>query len=153
MASIRNRITKGWIDTLNEEELKNFWDNKFKYHGDFLISEPKIKDTEMIKIKNDIGETIYLKAHELNSVLGGLLDKVIKEKGFDLYKETQTRLLEKIDEEVEKIESNTNRYFLDKIDALAEKIALNMINSEIEKRVKIKVDKKLNQMKKLLDDE
>lgn len=111
------------------------------------------KTSDVVKIKNDRGETVYLKEHELHDILERLLDKVIKEKGFDLYKETQTRLLENIDREVKKIETNTNRYFLDKIDALAEKIAENILNSEIERRVKLKVEKKLSQMKKLLDDE
>lgn len=116
----------------------------------FYDAEDYYKEIDTISVKNDEGDTIYLKEHEINDVLETLLDKVIKAKGIDLTNNFILELRQHIDDRANIIRKETMTYFADKIDKLAEKIAMSMIDSDIEKRVKEKVEIKLEQMRKLL---
>ncbi len=108
--------------------------------------------TDVVKVKTEKGDTIYLREFELNDILERVLDKAITEKGFNMYQTAEKKLLENIDEKVANLQKTTSNYFMDKIDKVAEEIANAMISAEIEKRIKLKFEQKMAQMKKIFED-
>ncbi len=103
-----------------------------------------------IRVVNENGESIMLRAHEITDVLENILDKVIEKKDIDLYRKINKSLKKHIDGNIEILDKEMKNYFYDKIDKVAENIAISMIDSEIEKQVKERVEAKLEEMRKLL---
>jgi len=104
----------------------------------------------VIRVNNDKGETLLLKKHEIADVLESILDKVIEQKDIDLYRKINTDLRKHINTNIEILDTETKKYFHDKIDKVAENIAVSMIDSEIERQVRERVEAKIEEMRKLL---
>jgi len=139
MARLPNSRPRGWIEN-----------NDAVYDDLSIKANPTQLDGDVIRVQNEDGNTLLLKRHEISDVLEGILEKVIEQKDIDLYKKINKDLRKHIDTNVEILNTETKKYFHDKIDKVAEDIAISMLDSEIEKRVREKVEAKLEEMRKLL---
>lgn len=107
-------------------------------------------DGAVIRVRNEDGDTLLLKKHELSDVLEGILNKLIEDKDIDLYKKVNSGLMKHIDENTKMLTDDSLKYYSDKIDKVAEDIAISMLDSEIEKQIRFRVEAKLEEMRKLL---
>lgn len=142
MARIVKRLSNGWIE--NNDAVYDDFSEGFR-------NNPRKPDGDVIRVQNSDGNTLLLKRHEIGDVLEDILNKVIEQKDIDLYKKINRDLRKHIDTNIEILNTETKKYFHDKIDKVAENIAIGMLDSEIEKQVRARIEVKLAEMRKVLD--
>lgn len=135
MAKVWDGLPRNWVDA--DEPVYND------------ISSRAV-DGAVIRVRNENGDSLLLKKSELSDVLEDILNKLIEEKDIDLYKKVNAGLKKYIDENTKLLKEDSLKYYSDKIDKVAEEIAISMLDTEIERQVKERVEAKLDEMRKLL---
>lgn len=129
--------------------------NTNTFNGDVRIDNhfgKNIFDKKVISYKNDKDEEYLFNKTELTEVLRDILIQeitLLEDKPLERFKEN---LLNKIDFLIIRLESELESYYETRINDIVERICVKMIDSEIEKRVTDKLNIKLEEIKKFLNE-
>lgn len=134
--------------TLNDYESKRQLKCRTNSRDDFS----DYVDDKVVKLHNENGNVIYIKPVELENVLQNMITKILEKEleSNDYYKEVSQALKGHVTRVVDEMKTYTLNYFNEQLDILSEEIAEKMLDSEIERRVKEKLEIKIEEIKKLL---